>query len=366
MLSALAARPRPGCWRFGGTRVLVAAATPSSIPLLRDVPYRRECARVHARHRPGHRRRLRPRARRCTVRTASIRSALNGREPRSTGRAASAPGCATPLVVAEIAFALRAAGRGRASDSQPRQRARCRDGLRAGARGRVAIRSGQGTAASTARRGFLRRGPATGQGVRAWRASAITDALPLGRNRTLAAWREGGDLRTRRVPAAFVRVVSERYPAAMGIPILAGRDSVAVATWRTSEPVMLVNKTMASALVAGSGSDRQDHRSAVCASERRVVGVAATCGISSLEQPAGNEMYLPIARNAAIWGLAIWSCGHRRLRNLARWRCTLRAAPPARQPAAQRLPDLAADRGSVRVAAALHLFSCSACSRLRG
>ena len=92
-------------------------------------------------------------------------------------------------------------------------------------------------------------------------------------------------------PTAFVRVVSEGYPAAMGVPLLAGRDFSA-SDMPGKEPVMLVNKTLAERAVAGRGSDRQVIVGP-CAKERRVVGVVGDVRHLSLEQPSGNEMYIP-------------------------------------------------------------------------
>jgi hypothetical protein len=55
-------------------------------------------------------------------------------------------------------------------------------------------------------------------------AAGITDALPLGRNRTWGARAKGVVYERGRGPSAFVRVVSDGYPAAMGIPLKSGRD----------------------------------------------------------------------------------------------------------------------------------------------
>ena len=94
-----------------------------------------------------------------------------------------------------------------------------------------------------------------------------------------------------RYPLAFVRVVSEGYPAAMGIPLLAGRDFSA-SDMPDKEPVMLVNKTLANAL--WPGEDPLDkYIVGPCANERRVVGVVGDVRHLSLEQPSGNEMYIP-------------------------------------------------------------------------
>ena len=88
-----------------------------------------------------------------------------------------------------------------------------------------------------------------------------------------------------------MRVVSEGYPAAMGIPLLAGRDFSA-SDMPDKEPVMLVNKTLANALWPGEDPIGK-YIVGPCAKERRVVGVVGDVRHLSLEQPAGNEMYIP-------------------------------------------------------------------------
>jgi predicted permease len=122
--------------------------------------------------------------------------------------------------------------------------------------------------------------------------AAITDALPLGRNRTWGAGAKGVTYQRGQYPLAFVRVVSEGYPAAMGVPLLAGRDLTA-SDVPGSEPVMLINKTLADALWPGQNPIGQYINNGCGAKERRVVGVVGDVRHLSLEQPSGNEMYMP-------------------------------------------------------------------------
>ncbi len=121
--------------------------------------------------------------------------------------------------------------------------------------------------------------------------AAITDSLPLGRNRTWGAGAKGASYKRGEYPLAFVRVVSEGYPAAMGIPLLGGRDFSA-SDMADKEPVMLVNKTLANALWPGEDPIGK-FIVGPCAKERRVIGVVGDVRHLSLEQPAGNEMYIP-------------------------------------------------------------------------
>jgi predicted permease len=129
-----------------------------------------------------------------------------------------------------------------------------------------------------------------GQGPGIERA-AITDSLPLGRNRTWGAGAKGAVYERGRYPLAYVRVVSEGYPAAIGIPLLAGRDFSA-SDMPDKEAVMLVNKTLANALWPGEDPIGK-YIVGPCAKERRVIGVVGDVRHLSLEQPAGNEMYIP-------------------------------------------------------------------------
>jgi predicted permease len=121
--------------------------------------------------------------------------------------------------------------------------------------------------------------------------AAVTDALPFGRNRTWGAGAKGVTYERGKYPLAFVRVVSEGYPAAMGIRLLAGRDFSA-GDMPGKEPVMLVNKTLAEALWPGQ-DPVDNYIVGPCARERRVVGVVSDVRHLSLEQPSGNEMYIP-------------------------------------------------------------------------
>jgi predicted permease len=123
-------------------------------------------------------------------------------------------------------------------------------------------------------------------------SAGITDALPLGRNRTWGARAKGVTYERGKSPSAFVRVVSDGYAPAMGIPIRAGRD-LAPSDTRDTEPVMLVNETMARALWPGEDPIGK-YILGPCAKERKVVGVVGDVRHLALEQTAGNEMYLPL------------------------------------------------------------------------
>lgn len=123
-------------------------------------------------------------------------------------------------------------------------------------------------------------------------SAGITDALPLGKNRTWGARAKGVTYERGRFPIAFPRIVSDGYFASMGIPLKAGRD-ISPSDGPNSLPVIVINETMARALFPG-----QDPIGKVllngCAPERTVVGVVGDVRHLALEQGSGNEMYIPL------------------------------------------------------------------------
>lgn len=123
-------------------------------------------------------------------------------------------------------------------------------------------------------------------------AAGITDALPLGRNRTWGTRAKGVTYERGKGPLAFVRVVSDSYPAALGIPLRAGRD-ISASDTSSSEPVIMINETMARSLWPGQDPIGKIVLGA-CSPERRVIGVVGDVRHLALEQTSGNEMYLPM------------------------------------------------------------------------
>jgi predicted permease len=123
-------------------------------------------------------------------------------------------------------------------------------------------------------------------------AAALTEALPLGRNRTWGARAKGVVYERGQAPFAYPRMVSDGYLAAMGIPLIAGRE-IAPTDIASSEPVMMVNETMARRVWPGEDPIGKSVLGA-CAAERRVVGVVGDVRHLALEQGSGNEMYIPM------------------------------------------------------------------------
>jgi predicted permease len=123
-------------------------------------------------------------------------------------------------------------------------------------------------------------------------AAGITDALPLGKNRTWGGRAKGVVYERGKAPTAFPRMVSDGYFAAMGIALESGRD-ISPDDTPASDPVIVVNETMARTLWPGQDPIGRIVLNA-CAPERRVVGVVADVRHLTLEQGSGNEMYIPL------------------------------------------------------------------------
>jgi predicted permease len=132
--------------------------------------------------------------------------------------------------------------------------------------------------------------------VRGIEAAGLSDALPLGRNRSWGAPAKGQVYPKGKFPVAYVRVVSDGYLKAMGIPLRAGRD-LSERDVPSSEPVIVVNETLARTLWPGESALGKIMK---VNGERRVVGIAGDVRHLALEENSGMEMYLPI-RQGSDW-----------------------------------------------------------------
>ncbi len=121
-------------------------------------------------------------------------------------------------------------------------------------------------------------------------AVGLTDALPLGRNRSWGVGVKGHTYKDGQNPEAFVRIVSDGYLRAMGIPLIAGRD-LSERDTPSTEPVILINQTMARKVFPGENAVGQI---LIPDKERRIVGIVSDVRHLALEQGAGSEMYIPI------------------------------------------------------------------------
>jgi predicted permease len=127
-------------------------------------------------------------------------------------------------------------------------------------------------------------------------SAGLTDALPLGRNRTWGIGVQGRTFERGHAPSAYVRVISDGYITAMGIPIREGRD-LTERDAATDDPVILINETMARTLFPG---DTAVGKVISTDKPRRVVGVVGDVRHLALEQGAGFEFYNPI-RQSGDW-----------------------------------------------------------------
>jgi predicted permease len=125
-------------------------------------------------------------------------------------------------------------------------------------------------------------------------SAGITDVLPLRDDRAWTVGAKGQVYQKGRQPEAFVRVVSDGYFEAAGIPLRMGRPFLE-SDRGTSERVVVVNETMARALWPGQNPLGQ---TITTDGGRRVVGVVADIRHKSPEAAGGLEMYLPMRQTA--------------------------------------------------------------------
>jgi len=127
-------------------------------------------------------------------------------------------------------------------------------------------------------------------------AAGLTDALPLGRNRTWGGIRAAGVVyENDEVPSAFPHIVDHRYLRAMRIPLVSGRQFTVNDT-RERGGVVILNESAAKA--AFQGQDPIGKTALINGNEWEVVGVVADVRHQSLEQASGVEMYFPFTQ---IW-----------------------------------------------------------------
>ncbi len=121
-------------------------------------------------------------------------------------------------------------------------------------------------------------------------AAGLSDILPLDGDRGWQVSGKGQVWDKNNHPEAFIRVVSDGYFEALGIPLKAGRDFTE-SDRASSEPVVMVNETLARTLWPG-----QDAVGQMMTQDggRRVVGVVGDVHHGGPERSGGSEMYLPM------------------------------------------------------------------------
>jgi putative ABC transport system permease protein len=122
----------------------------------------------------------------------------------------------------------------------------------------------------------------------------LTDALPMGRNRSWGVAAKGVTYTRETYPEAFPRMIDPGYIRAMRIPLRAGRE-FSEHDRNDSRKVMIVNETMARRL----WPDREavNQIAVISREEWQVIGVVGDVRHSALEQAPGLEMYLPMAQS---------------------------------------------------------------------
>ena len=121
-------------------------------------------------------------------------------------------------------------------------------------------------------------------------AAGIADVLPLDGDRSWQVSGQGQVYEKSHHPEAFIRVVSDGYFEALGIPLKSGREFTE-SDRASSEPVVMVNETLARTLWPGQNAVGQ---MITQDGGRRVVGVVADVHHGGPERSGGSEMYLPM------------------------------------------------------------------------
>jgi len=126
--------------------------------------------------------------------------------------------------------------------------------------------------------------------VRGIEGAGLSDALPLGHNRSWGVAAKGVQYTPETYPSGFPRIISEGYFHAMGVPLKQGRDFSARDD-KGALPVIILNETCARTLWPG-----QDPVGKIVAEDvdRTVVGVVGDVHHMALEEGSGNEFYIPI------------------------------------------------------------------------
>jgi len=121
-------------------------------------------------------------------------------------------------------------------------------------------------------------------------AAGLSDALPLGRNRSWGIAAKGVVYTPQTFPFGFPRIVSDGYFRAMGVKMVEGRD-ISERDTKGMLPVIVINESLARNLWPGQDPLGRIVNSDV---ERTVVGVVSDVRHIALEKASGNEFYIPI------------------------------------------------------------------------
>ncbi len=140
---------------------------------------------------------------------------------------------------------------------------------------------------------FLRRVVESVRAVPGVDSAAITDALPLDRNRSWGIRPLGKGIAQEDWKSVFVRMVSEGFIETMGIPIIAGREFTQHDR-ADSRKVLLINQTTARLL--WPGKDPIGRLAEVGGRAREIVGIVGDVRHRGPEIGSGFEAYMPITQ----------------------------------------------------------------------
>ncbi|HEY7236600.1 MAG TPA: ABC transporter permease [Gemmatimonadaceae bacterium] len=122
-------------------------------------------------------------------------------------------------------------------------------------------------------------------------AATIADGLPLGSNRSWGITVGGQEYVKGKWQGGFIRIATDGFVDAMGMHMIAGRD-LSPQDVESSEKVVVINQTAARTLWPGANALGRMLK--VGGPDRRVVGIVGDVRHLSLEDGAGNEVYLPL------------------------------------------------------------------------
>lgn len=127
-------------------------------------------------------------------------------------------------------------------------------------------------------------------------SAGLTDALPLGRDRSWGLAAKGVTYERGQYPIGHPRLIDHRYIATMRIPLIAGRN-FSEADTAESAPVIIVNQRAARRL--WPGEDAIGKMAVAGNRENRVIGVVGNVRHLGLEQEGGLEFYLPVQQSSS-------------------------------------------------------------------
>ncbi len=123
--------------------------------------------------------------------------------------------------------------------------------------------------------------------------AALGDILPFGGDRSWSIVGQGQVYERGKAPEGFIRVVSDGYFGTMGIQLKEGRDFTG-SDDAASEPVVIVNESLARTLWPGRDPVNQIVARGGNAGGSRVIGVVADVRHGTLEHAFTNEIYFPM------------------------------------------------------------------------